>query len=68
MNISEKIDDLLKYCSVYQGHVNMMDERRADGGFQVTLPEEEDILLHLDSRSLLWDYLRRIGHEHNVLK
>ncbi len=50
MNISEKIDDLLKYCSVYQRHVNMMDERRADGGFQVTLPEEEDILAHLDKR------------------
>lgn len=48
MNISEKIDDLLKYCSVYQGHVNMMDERRADGGFQVTLKVEEDILAHLD--------------------
>lgn len=48
MNISEKIEELLKYCSVYQGHVNMMDERRADGGFQVKLPEEEDIVAHLD--------------------
>lgn len=49
MNISEKIKELLKYCSVYQGHVNMMDERRGDGGFQVTLPEEEDILEHIDT-------------------
>ncbi|MCI9416244.1 MAG: hypothetical protein HFI82_02365 [Eubacterium sp.] len=47
MNISEKIEELLKYCSVYQGHVNMMDERRSDGGFQVTLQEEEDILANL---------------------
>lgn len=49
MNISDKIEELLKYCSVYQGHVNMMDERRGDGKFQVTLPEEEDILEHLDT-------------------
>lgn len=44
MNISEKIKELLKYCSVYQGHVNMMDERRTDDNFYVTLPEENDIL------------------------
>lgn len=49
MNIFEKIEELLKYCSVYQGHVNMMDERRADGGFQVKLREEEDILARLDT-------------------
>lgn len=49
MNISEKIEELLKYCSVYQGHVNMMDERRTDESFQVRLPEEEDILAHLDT-------------------
>ena len=49
MNISEKIEELLKYCSVYQGHVNMMDERRVDESFQVKLPEEEDILAHLDT-------------------
>ena len=48
MNISEKIVELLKYCSVYQGHVNMMDERRAEGGFQVSLQEEKDILANLD--------------------
>ena len=49
MNISEKMEELLKYCSVYQGHVNMMDERREEGGFQVTLSEEEEILAHLDT-------------------
>lgn len=48
MDISEKIEELLKYCSVYQGHANMMDERREDEGFQVTLPEEEEIVAHLD--------------------
>ena len=48
MKISEKIEELLKYCSVYQGHVNMMDERRTDDDFHVTLQEETDILASLD--------------------
>lgn len=43
MNIKDKIRELLKYCSVYQGHVNMMDERRSDQNFQVVLPEEKEI-------------------------
>ena len=41
MNIKEKVEDLLKYCSSYQGHVYMMDERRSDEAFQVLLPEEK---------------------------
>ncbi|MCI8517239.1 MAG: hypothetical protein HFG75_10290 [Hungatella sp.] len=48
MNIKEKIDDLLKYCSSYQGHTYMMDERREDQTFQVLLPEEQDIMEHMD--------------------
>ena len=43
MNIKDKVRELLKYCSVYQGHVNMMDERRSDQNFQVVLPEEKEI-------------------------
>jgi len=43
MNIKDKVRELLKYCSVYQGHVNMMDERREDRNFQVMLPEEKEI-------------------------
>jgi len=49
MNITQKLEELLKYCSVYQGHVNMMDERRSDGGFQVSMPEEKEILDSLDT-------------------
>lgn len=41
MNIQEKVQDLLKYCSLYQGHTYMMDERRRDETFQVLLPEEK---------------------------
>lgn len=41
MNIQEKVQDLLKYCSSYQGHDYMMDERRHDETFQVLLPEEK---------------------------
>lgn len=48
MNIQEKIVDLLKYCSSYQGHTYMMDERREDQTFQVLLPEEQDIMEHMD--------------------
>ncbi len=48
MELTEKIKELLTYCSVCQGHVNMMDERRAEDGFQVTLPEEEEIYASLD--------------------
>ena len=48
MELTEKINELLTYCSVCQGHVNMMDERRAEDGFQVTLPEEEEIYASLD--------------------
>ena len=48
MNIKEKVLELLKYCSSYQGHSYMVDERRMDGGFQVTLPEEEEITENLD--------------------
>ena len=43
MNIKDKVRELLKYCSAYQGHVNMMDERRSDQNFQVVLPEEKEI-------------------------
>ena len=48
MNIKEKIDDLLKYCSSYQGHTYIMDERREDQTFQVLLPEEQDIMERMD--------------------
>lgn len=48
MNIREKVHELLKYCSSYQGHSYMVDERRVGGGFQVTLPEEEEISENLD--------------------
>ena len=48
MNIKEKVLELLKYCSSYQGHSYMVDERRTNGGFQVTLPEEEEIIESLD--------------------
>ena len=48
MNIKEKVLELLKYCSSYQGHSYMVDERRMDGEFQVTLPEEEEITENLD--------------------
>lgn len=41
MNIQEKVRDLLKYCSSYQGHTYMMDERRQDETFQVLLLEEK---------------------------
>ena len=44
MNIQEKVQDLLKYCSSYQGHTYMMDERRDDEAFQVLLPEEKMLL------------------------
>ncbi len=47
MNIKEKVDDLLKYCSSYQGHTYMMDERREDQTFQVLLLEERDIMEHI---------------------
>lgn len=43
MNIKEKVLELLKYCSSYQGHSYMVDERRTNGGFQVTSPEEEEM-------------------------
>ncbi len=43
MNIKDKVKELLKYCSAYQGHVNMMDERRSDQNFQVELPQEKEI-------------------------
>lgn len=48
MNIKEKVHELLKYCSSYQGHTYMMDERRQDQMFQVLLPEERIIrnMLH----------------------
>lgn len=48
MNIKDKVVELLKYCSSYQGHSYMVDERRANGNFQVTLPEEEEIVKNLD--------------------
>lgn len=48
MNIKEKVSELLKYCSSYQGHSYMVDERRASGDFQVILPEEEEIGKSLD--------------------
>jgi len=48
MNIKEKVEDLLKYCSSYQGHTYMVDERRENQTFQVMLPEEQDILDHMD--------------------
>lgn len=44
MNIQEKVQDLLKYCSSYQGHTYMMDERRRDEVFQILLPEEKMLL------------------------
>lgn len=50
MNIKEKVKDLLKYCSSYQGHAYMMDERRRDETFQVLLPEEK--LLREEMRHL----------------
>ena len=56
IDISEKVDELLKYCSVYQGHVNTMDERKEEG-IQVTLQEEEDILVNLDKLQ----FIRLIG-------
>lgn len=47
MNIKEKVQELLKYCSSYQGHSYMVDERRADETFRVVLPEETEIIENL---------------------
>lgn len=49
MNIKEKVKELLKYCSSYHGHVNMMDERRTSYDFKVIMPEETEILSNLDT-------------------
>lgn len=48
MNIREKVKELLKYCADYQGHTNMMDERRKNYDFNVELPEEKGISAHLN--------------------
>lgn len=48
MNIKEKVQVLLKYCSSYQGHSYMVDERREDESFRVVLSEEEEIAENLD--------------------
>ena len=48
MNIKEKVSELLKYCSSYQGHSYMVDERRVNSEFQVALPEEKEIKENLD--------------------
>lgn len=48
MNIKEKVQELLKYCSSYQGHSYMVDERRTDEAFRVVLPEEAEIIENLD--------------------
>ena len=40
MNVKEKVQELLKYCSSYQGHSYMVDERRIDETFRVVLNEE----------------------------
>lgn len=48
MNIKEKVQELLMYCSSYQGHAYMVDERRTDEEFRVVLPEEEEILKDLE--------------------
>ena len=48
MNIKEKVQGLLKYCSSYQGHSYMVDERREDESFRVVLSEEEEIAENLD--------------------
>ena len=48
MNIKDKVQDLVKYCSSYQGHTNMMDERRKEQAFQVLLPEERLIQNNMD--------------------
>lgn len=48
MNIKEKVQELLMYCSSYQGHAYMVDERRTDEVFRVELPEEEEILKDLE--------------------
>lgn len=48
MNIKEKVQELLMYCSSYQGHAYMVDERRTDEAFRVALPEEEEILEDLE--------------------
>lgn len=43
MNIKDKVNELLKFCSLYQGHTYMMDERRQNQSFLVSLPEEKII-------------------------
>ncbi len=48
MNIKEKVSELLKYCSSYQGHTYMVDERREDESFRVVLAEEEEIAENLN--------------------
>lgn len=47
MNIKDKVQELLMYCSSYQGHSYMVDERRTDEEFRVELPEEKEILKDL---------------------
>lgn len=48
MNLKEKVQELLKYCSSYQGHSYMVDERRTDEAFRVVLPEEIEIIENLE--------------------
>lgn len=48
MNVKEKVQELLKYCSSYQGHSYMVDERRIDETFRVVLSEETEIIENLE--------------------
>lgn len=48
MKLQEKISQLVRYCSQYQSHGYMMDERNMDEDFNVELPEERKLRQCID--------------------
>lgn len=48
MTLRDKVGMLVRYCSQYQSHGFMMDERNTDEQFNVELPEEKYIRENID--------------------
>lgn len=53
MNLRERVERLVKYCSQYQAHGFMIDERNQDLGFDICMPEEKEIRANINNLKII---------------
>lgn len=53
MNLRERVERLVRYCSQYQAHGFMIDERNQDISFDIRMPEEKEICAKINNLKII---------------